>query len=112
LLRALEMTKLIPDRESARLSRCGRTDKGVHASGQVVALQLRSRLSSGLGVLSRGQWDWKARWAAHEAAREEFLRANPGPGGSEAWDRLHGFAKPWHIDPPEQMCPRCGVPGP
>lgn len=43
LFRALQRTCLIKDRESANYSRCGRTDKGVSALGQVVGLYLRSK---------------------------------------------------------------------
>jgi len=39
---ALRKLKLIVDRKSANYSRCGRTDKGVSAFGQVVSLNLRS----------------------------------------------------------------------
>lgn len=45
LFAALRRTRLIPpdaDISTLRYSRCGRTDKGVSALGQVVALQLRS----------------------------------------------------------------------
>lgn len=44
LLMALIKTKLIPDRASACVSRCGRTDKGVNALRQVVGLRVRSSL--------------------------------------------------------------------
>jgi len=39
---ALTKSKLIKDRPSTNYSRCGRTDKGVSAFGQVIALDLRS----------------------------------------------------------------------
>ena len=45
LFRALQQTCLIVDRDSCNYSRCGRTDKGVSALGQVVALHLRSKLT-------------------------------------------------------------------
>ena len=41
LFNALVKTCLIPSREECRFSRCGRTDKGVHAVGNFVALLLR-----------------------------------------------------------------------
>ncbi|XP_057314732.1 tRNA pseudouridine(38/39) synthase-like isoform X2 [Hydractinia symbiolongicarpus] len=50
LFAAFLKSKLIKDRASARYSRCGRTDKGVSAFGQVIALDVRSNLSSGVGV--------------------------------------------------------------
>lgn len=46
LFRALKRVRLVPQDatwQTVRYSRCGRTDKGVSALGQVVSLQLRSR---------------------------------------------------------------------
>ena len=51
LYEALEKTCLIVDRQSCRPSRGGRTDKGVSALGQVVALYARSNLPDGPGFL-------------------------------------------------------------
>ena len=51
LLEALVKTCLIADRKNCDLSRGGRTDKGVSALGQVVALRLRSNLTCGDGIL-------------------------------------------------------------
>eukprot|EP00906_Rhabdomonas_costata_P035698 RCo050147 len=48
LFAALLKTKLIIDRPSCNYSRCGRTDKGVSAFGQVVAFHLRSQLKHGV----------------------------------------------------------------
>ena len=47
LLSALTRTRLVVDRESCRWSCGGRTDKGVSALGQVVALQVRSNMPRG-----------------------------------------------------------------
>ena len=44
LFQALCKTKLIESRETSGYSRCGRTDKGVSAAGQVVALHLKSAI--------------------------------------------------------------------
>ncbi|OIW06577.1 hypothetical protein TanjilG_03971 [Lupinus angustifolius] len=45
IFKALEKTRLlVGDRKDSQYSRCGRTDKGVSAVGQVVALFLRSNL--------------------------------------------------------------------
>eukprot|EP00605_Chrysophyceae_sp_TOSAG23-4_P001618 GSChrysophyteH1.ASY1.ANO1.1778.1 assembled CDS len=44
---ALLKTRLIQDRESCCYTRCGRTDKGVSALGQVVSLKLRSNIPPG-----------------------------------------------------------------
>ena len=53
LLDALKRICLITDRESCGISCGGRTDKGVSALGQAVALRVRSNLSAGLGVIPR-----------------------------------------------------------
>lgn len=55
LFEALTRTCLIQSRESCNYSRCARTDKGVSALGQVVALRVRSKLRAGLGVLPPGE---------------------------------------------------------
>ncbi|URD85826.1 tRNA pseudouridine synthase [Musa troglodytarum] len=45
IFKALERTKLlIGTKEDSRYSRCGRTDKGVSSTGQVISLYLRSNL--------------------------------------------------------------------
>lgn len=44
LFNALVTTKLVPHRDDCAYARCGRTDKGVSALGQVVSLYVRSRL--------------------------------------------------------------------
>ena len=46
LFDALLATRLIASRVSCHYQRCGRTDRGVHAGGQVVSLWLRSRLKA------------------------------------------------------------------
>ena len=43
LFEALERTRLIQSPTSCEFSRCGRTDKGVSSSGQVISLSVRSR---------------------------------------------------------------------
>lgn len=45
LFTALQKCQFITSRETAQYSRCGRTDKGVSAAGQVVALHLKSAFS-------------------------------------------------------------------
>lgn len=44
LFQALLKAKLVESRETSGYSRCGRTDKGVSAAGQVVALHLKSTI--------------------------------------------------------------------
>ncbi|XP_041480426.1 tRNA pseudouridine(38/39) synthase-like isoform X2 [Lytechinus variegatus] len=53
LFEALTKTKLIESRQTSNYSRCGRTDKGVSAFGQVIAIDLRTNLLQGLGVIQR-----------------------------------------------------------
>ncbi len=48
---AAKKVKLIRDLASAAISRCGRTDKGVSALGQVISLRVRSNLTQGLGIM-------------------------------------------------------------
>eukprot|EP00741_Cyanophora_paradoxa_P003508 tig00000711_g3406.t1 len=67
LFKALQKTCLIKDRASSHYSRCGRTDKGVSALGQVVAFHLRSNLRSGPGVMPADDAPAPAQ-AAPEAA--------------------------------------------
>ncbi|KAL5015313.1 hypothetical protein ScPMuIL_009583 [Solemya velum] len=50
---ALSRTKLIESREVSNYHRCGRTDKGVSAFGQVISITVRSNLLEGPGVSVR-----------------------------------------------------------
>uniref|UniRef100_T1DKF0 tRNA pseudouridine(38/39) synthase n=1 Tax=Crotalus horridus TaxID=35024 RepID=T1DKF0_CROHD len=45
LFEALGKTRLVVNRQTSNYHRCGRTDKGVSAFGQVISLDLRSNLS-------------------------------------------------------------------
>ncbi|CAH8362451.1 unnamed protein product [Eruca vesicaria subsp. sativa] len=50
IFKALERTRLlVGDKKDSNYSRCGRTDKGVSSTGQVIALFLRSRLKTPSG---------------------------------------------------------------
>jgi tRNA pseudouridine38/39 synthase len=51
LFECLLIAKLIEDTRSCHYSRCGRTDKGVSAFGQVVSLHVRSALLDGPGLI-------------------------------------------------------------
>ncbi|CAG5125894.1 unnamed protein product, partial [Candidula unifasciata] len=53
LFEALLKTRLIETREASNYHRCGRTDKGVSALGQVISIDLRTNLLSGVGVKQR-----------------------------------------------------------
>ncbi|ESQ33382.1 hypothetical protein EUTSA_v10007608mg [Eutrema salsugineum] len=68
IFKALERTRLlVGDKKESNYSRCGRTDKGVSSTGQVIALFLRSRLKTPSGdseahvdakVNERGEYDY------------------------------------------------------
>lgn len=47
LFEALTKTRLVESRQTSNYHRCGRTDKGVSAFGQVISLDLRSQFPSG-----------------------------------------------------------------
>ncbi|XP_012946059.1 uncharacterized protein LOC101858380 [Aplysia californica] len=53
LFEALIKTRLIESRETSNYHRCGRTDKGVSALGQVISIDLRTNLLKGVGVKVR-----------------------------------------------------------
>ncbi|XP_071498779.1 tRNA pseudouridine(38/39) synthase-like [Diadema antillarum] len=53
LFEALTKTKLVESRSTSNYSRCGRTDVGVSAFGQVIAIDLRTNLLEGQGVIQR-----------------------------------------------------------
>ncbi|XP_050414475.1 tRNA pseudouridine(38/39) synthase [Patella vulgata] len=53
LFDALLRSRLIESRETSNYHRCGRTDKGVSAFGQVISIDLRSNLLTGIGVKVR-----------------------------------------------------------
>ncbi|KAL3671455.1 hypothetical protein V7S43_003377 [Phytophthora oleae] len=57
LLEALVRSKLIESVDDAGYSRCGRTDRGVSAFGQVVALHMRSNLPATAELLSASSID-------------------------------------------------------
>jgi tRNA pseudouridine38/39 synthase len=48
LFAALQKAQLIASRETCRYSRCGRTDRGVSAAGQVVALHVKSAFKANM----------------------------------------------------------------
>lgn len=54
LIHALLRTKLVEDINASKFTRCGRTDKGVSAFGQVMSVTVRSMCSSGVGMVSIG----------------------------------------------------------
>ena len=53
LFAALLQTKLVEDRSGANYHRCGRTDRGVSGTGQVISLDVRTNLLEGEGVYTQ-----------------------------------------------------------
>lgn len=68
-LAALVKACLIENRTDCNYSRCGRTDKGVSAFGQVVSLNVRSNLAEGLGIMKSGDQE-KVRERIFEKGKE------------------------------------------
>ncbi|XP_020275256.1 tRNA pseudouridine(38/39) synthase isoform X2 [Asparagus officinalis] len=59
VFKALERTKLlVGSRTESKYSRCGRTDKGVSSSGQVLSLYLRSNLKDAEGNIKKQEIDY------------------------------------------------------
>lgn len=74
LFAALCKTHLIESRETCQYSRCGRTDKGVSAVGQVIALQLKSAIPLEASWDEQGQ---KLVQSNNEKEEEEGEKALP-----------------------------------
>ena len=70
LFKALVKLCLVKDRPSSHYSRCGRTDAGVSAFRQVVALRVRSNLQTGDGVFPFGQEPSGESVPSHSATTE------------------------------------------
>lgn len=90
LLEALTKVCLISDRKACGLSRGGRTDKGVSALGQVIALRVRSNLLRGQGVIPAACQPARDVAAADSSSRhnlqgEAAAAAEKQPGDLE-WD--------------------------
>ncbi|XP_066221252.1 tRNA pseudouridine(38/39) synthase isoform X5 [Saccopteryx leptura] len=65
LFEALTKTRLVESRQTSNYHRCGRTDKGVSAFGQVISLDLRSHFPKG-----RDSEDFNLKDETTDAARE------------------------------------------
>lgn len=65
LFEALTKTRLVESRQTSNYHRCGRTDKGVSAFGQVISLDLRSQLPR-----SRESEDSNLKHEADDVAKE------------------------------------------
>ncbi|XP_032625903.1 tRNA pseudouridine(38/39) synthase [Chelonoidis abingdonii] len=74
LFEALSKTRLVDNRQTSNYHRCGRTDKGVSAFGQVISLDLRSNLSEGEKVNGHeGGLEDKTRSPANEIRYTHIL---------------------------------------
>ncbi|XP_065176876.1 tRNA pseudouridine(38/39) synthase-like [Sycon ciliatum] len=51
VLNAMKRTRLIEERDKSYFTRCGRTDTGVSAFGQVLSVRVRCKQTSGTGVI-------------------------------------------------------------
>ncbi|EOD34272.1 hypothetical protein EMIHUDRAFT_201974 [Emiliania huxleyi CCMP1516] len=72
LFEALTKTRLIADRDSCGFSRGGRTDRGVSALGQVVALRVRSSVAADFSArFDATSRTCRGRCSAAEARRAE-----------------------------------------
>jgi len=111
LFRALEKTCLIKSRTQCNYSRCGRTDAGVHAFGQVVGCFVRSNLREGPGIVPDD-----LRAAAEGSDMEEFIKVSASyrekeeqdgtyrersADGSERKDGAPAELPKWRDDNPE-----------
>ena len=65
LFEALTKTRLVESRQTSNYHRCGRTDKGVSAFGQVISLDLRSQFPT-----SRDSEDSNLKHEADDLAKE------------------------------------------
>jgi hypothetical protein len=92
LVYALKRAKLLRTLGEAQYQRCGRTDKGVSALGQVVTINLRSCLTAGVGVLPR----FPERQSGE--ARDAAVGVADGGGSSAHQDELpvHAISLPVH----------------
>ena len=80
LFAALIKVKLIKDRASCNYSRCGRTDSGVSAYGQIIALNLRSAFPKDLENLPEHPSDFIIRKRMVEVNISPKLNPNMKPG--------------------------------
>lgn len=76
LFDALRKVCLVKDRATAAYSRCGRTDAGVSAFGQVIALNVRSNLTAEAGAAETG---FVVKESAVGTATQQALTTDPKP---------------------------------
>eukprot|EP00040_Diaphanoeca_grandis_P030119 m.177541 g.177541 ORF g.177541 m.177541 type:complete len:491 (+) comp31896_c1_seq2:286-1758(+) len=80
---ALTKACLVPDRPSCSYARCGRTDKGVSAFGQVISLRIRSNLNTTQGDGVRG-FVTKESATAVEIAKKDNQTETPSQKKSKS----------------------------
>ena len=100
LFEALIKTCLIRDRTSCSFSRCGRTDKGVHAAGNYIALQLRKKpAKDGGDGADPGEFDYASMLNGVLPQDVRILAAAPAPDGFDArfscLYRCYRYHFPW-----------------
>lgn len=78
LFEALVKAYLIKDRQSCNYSRCGRTDKGVHAAGNYIALNLRLKPKKGFQG-DEGDYDYPTMLNARLPPDIRVLASAPAP---------------------------------
>nr|WCZ58788.1 tRNA pseudouridine(38/39) synthase [Seculamonas ecuadoriensis] len=86
LFNALQRTNLSFGPDRSRYSRCGRTDKGVSALSQVVALYVRTLLPSGASVIPAGvdlADDAQNTVENLERLSQQLMQEKPLPEGAE-----------------------------
>lgn len=81
LFEALIKTRLVQDRHSCKYSRCGRTDKGVHAAGNYISLNLRVKPAGDSGG---GDYDYPSILNGVLPADIRALAAARAPSGFDA----------------------------
>lgn len=84
LFEALMKTRLIKDRSSCNYSRCGRTDRGVHAAGNYVSLDMRLKTSNSDENGIENSFDYPAILNIVLPSSIRILAACPAPVGFNA----------------------------
>ena len=94
LFEALKRTKLVESRETSGYSRCGRTDKGVSAAGQVVALRLKSSIPLE-ATLENGELVSESHLPKNESERIRVCVPPKKGNGPHVWKDMaeYPFAK-------------------
>jgi tRNA pseudouridine38/39 synthase len=90
IFHAFLTARLIKDRASSHYTRCGRTDKGVSAFSQIIALRVRTNLDSGLGVVDENLHKKRSSTSKQELPYLHILnRLLPNDIRIVAWAPVH-----------------------